>query len=166
MSAKLKKVYSFVTEADVDYGLPAPPNGCQGEHSINNHYSNALIFLSRLISNENNRTSNFFPCSCWPDCSQKKHPKIYIKIQKLKDIKMGFFFYNWFNGLRQRLILDIAKNLWWSTFVKIVNPLSANPTKWSNTLNKQFVGNLPTNFLSVFDHFVGLALKIVNEWSC
>ena len=47
--------------------------------------------------------------------------------------------------------------------MKIVNPLSANPTKWSNTLNKQFVGNLPTNFLSVFDHFVGLALKIVNE---
>ena len=31
-------------------------------------------------------------------------------------------------------------------------------TKWSNTL-KQFVGNLPTNCLSVFDHFVGLALK-------
>ena len=38
------------------------------------------------------------------------------------------------------------------------NPLGANPTKWSNTL-KQFVGNLPTNCLSVFDHFVGLALK-------
>ena len=37
------------------------------------------------------------------------------------------------------------------------NPLSANPTKWSNTL-KQFVGNLP-NCLSVFDHFMGLALK-------
>ena len=31
-------------------------------------------------------------------------------------------------------------------------------TKWSNAL-KQFVGNLPTNCLSVFDHFVGLALK-------
>ena len=41
---------------------------------------------------------------------------------------------------------------------KLINPLSANPTKWSNTL-KQFVGNLPTNCLSVFDHFVGLALK-------
>ena len=27
-----------------------------------------------------------------------------------------------------------------------------------NTL-KQFVGKLPTNYLSVFDHFVGLALK-------
>ena len=34
-----------------------------------------------------------------------------------------------------------------------LNPLSANPTKWSNTL-KQFVGKLPTNCLSVFDHFV------------
>ena len=39
-----------------------------------------------------------------------------------------------------------------------INPLSANFTKWSNTI-KQFVGNLPTNCLSVFDHFVGLALK-------
>ena len=32
------------------------------------------------------------------------------------------------------------------------------PTKWSNTL-KQFVGNLPTNCLKVFDHFVKLTLK-------
>ena len=39
-----------------------------------------------------------------------------------------------------------------------LNPLSVNPTKWSDTL-KQFVGNLRTNCLSVFDHFVGLALK-------
>ena len=37
---------------------------------------------------------------------------------------------------------------------KIVrNPLSANPTKWPNTV-KQFVGKMPTNCLSVFDHFV------------
>ena len=35
----------------------------------------------------------------------------------------------------------------------LLNTLSANPSKWSNTL-KQFVGKL-----SVFDHFVGLALK-------
>ena len=40
----------------------------------------------------------------------------------------------------------------------LFNPLSANFTKWSNTL-KQFVGKLLTNFLSVFDHFVGLVLK-------
>ena len=39
-----------------------------------------------------------------------------------------------------------------------INPLGANPTKWSNTL-KQFVSNLPKNCLSVFDHFVKLALK-------
>ena len=38
------------------------------------------------------------------------------------------------------------------------NPLNTNPTKWSNTL-KQVVGNLRTNCLSVFDHFVELALK-------
>ena len=34
-----------------------------------------------------------------------------------------------------------------------VNPLSANPTIWWNTLNTQ------TNCLSVFDHVVGLTLK-------
>ena len=43
-----------------------------------------------------------------------------------------------------------------------LNPLSANPTKSSNTL-KQFVGNLPTNCLSVFDHFQILALKELKQ---
>ena len=38
------------------------------------------------------------------------------------------------------------------------NPLSGNPTKWSNTF-RQFVGKLQTNCLNVYDHFVGLALK-------
>ena len=42
--------------------------------------------------------------------------------------------------------------------LKYLNPLSANPTKWSNKL-KQFVGKLPKNCLSVFDHFVKLAIK-------
>ena len=42
--------------------------------------------------------------------------------------------------------------------VKHASPLSAIPTKWSNTL-KQFPGNLPTNFLSVFDDFAKSALK-------
>ena len=42
--------------------------------------------------------------------------------------------------------------------VKWFNPLSANPTIWSNAL-KQFVGKLLTNCLSIFAHFVGLALK-------
>ena len=39
-----------------------------------------------------------------------------------------------------------------------LNPSSASPTKWSST-PKQFVGNLPTNCLSVFDRFVKLELK-------
>ena len=42
--------------------------------------------------------------------------------------------------------------------ILFLNPSIANFTKWSNTL-KQFVGKLPTNCLSVFDHFVGYALK-------
>ena len=45
---------------------------------------------------------------------------------------------------------------------QLINPLYANPTKWSNTL-KQFIGNLPTNCLSVFDHFVKLTLKGLKE---
>ena len=36
-----------------------------------------------------------------------------------------------------------------SHFQTAVNPLSANPTKWPNTL-KEIVGKLPTNCLSVF----------------
>ena len=43
-------------------------------------------------------------------------------------------------------------------FKIIIIPLSANPEKWSNTL-KQIVGNLLTICLSVFDHFINLALK-------
>ena len=62
------------------------------------------------------------------------------------------------------------EHLWTTAFVNVYEihlfilcfmlfyVLSANPIKWSNTL-KQFVGNLPANCLSVFDHFVKLALK-------
>ena len=39
-----------------------------------------------------------------------------------------------------------------------VNTLSVNSRGWSNPL-KQFVGKVPTNCLSVFDHFGRLALK-------
>ena len=48
---------------------------------------------------------------------------------------------------------------------KSLNPLSANFTKWLNTL-KQFVGNLPTNCLSVFDHFLELALPGLKLRNC
>ena len=36
------------------------------------------------------------------------------------------------------------------------NPFSASPPKWSNTLKRRQLAN---KFKSVFDHFVGLALK-------
>ena len=42
--------------------------------------------------------------------------------------------------------------------VKGYDPLSANPTKWPSTL-KQFVCKLPTNCLTVFDHFKKWVLK-------
>ena len=40
----------------------------------------------------------------------------------------------------------------------IFDPVSANPTKWSNTL-KRICRQNPTNCLSVFDHFIGLTLN-------
>ena len=63
---------------------------------------------------------------------------------------------------RLRNIFDF-NHLFFQALFKIrinnkVNPLSANIPKWSNT-PKQFVRKLPTNCLSLFDHFVGLALK-------
>ena len=51
------------------------------------------------------------------------------------------------------------------TVLFFLNPLSSNFTKWSNTL-KQIVDKLPTNCLSVFDHFVRLALKGLKSWLC
>ena len=41
-----------------------------------------------------------------------------------------------------------------------INSFRVNFTKWSDT-PKQFVDNLPMNCLSVFDYFVGLALKVL-----
>ena len=50
--------------------------------------------------------------------------------------------------------MPLKHNVWGN----FINPLCADSKKWSNTL-KQFVGKLPTNVLSVFDHYVGLELK-------
>ena len=49
-------------------------------------------------------------------------------------------------------------------FLWQLNLLNANPTKWSNTL-KQFVGKLPTNCLSMYDHYVSLTLKGLKDRS-
>ena len=65
----------------------------------------------------------------------------------LGDKKKHIFFSA--SGVEISIIVDCFDKL---------NPLSANPEKWSNTL-KQIVGNLPTICLSVFDHFMNLVLK-------
>ena len=49
----------------------------------------------------------------------------------------------------------MSLNLAFEIYKHKINPLSANTTKWSNTLKEI---NLPANYLSVFDQFVGLAL--------
>ena len=58
------------------------------------------------------------------------------------------------------LIIVLVRNV--PANMILCNPLSASPTKWSNTL-KQFVGKMPANCLSVFDHFVWLTLKGLKE---
>ena len=45
--------------------------------------------------------------------------------------------------------------------LQYINPLSANPTKWSNT--SKVCRLLPTNCLSFFDHSVGLMLKRLTQ---
>ena len=79
-----------------------------------------------------------------------------------KRLQHRCFLVNIANFLRTVFFVE---NLRWLLLVLCIfnlrvflNPLSANPTKWANTL-KQFAGKLPTNCLSTFDHFVGLALK-------
>ena len=61
----------------------------------------------------------------------------------------------WIVKFKQQLDRQLSKT---DHFRTQPNPLNAKLTKWSNTL-KQFLGNFWMNCLSVFDHFVGLALK-------
>ena len=68
------------------------------------------------------------------------------------------FFYLKLEWLPSQYRLSLVAHLLLHPFCFSVNPLSANPTKWLNTL-KQFVGNSPTNCMSVLNHFVWLALK-------
>ena len=55
-------------------------------------------------------------------------------------------------------IVTIISQVFLAEFKQFLNTLSANPSKWSNTL-KQFAGKLLTNCLSVFDHVVKFSLR-------
>ena len=62
---------------------------------------------------------------------------------------------SYFRNLIYQILLEVYDSFWEPCHF---NPLIANPTKWPNTL-KQFVDKLPANCLSVFSHFIKLALK-------
>ena len=64
------------------------------------------------------------------------------------------------NYIPNKLITVNDKDPPWMN--EYINPLSANPIKRSNTL-KQFISKLLTNCLSVFNHFVKLALKELSK---
>ena len=94
-------------------------------------------------------------------CSESKSFWRFFSIF-IVDFEYGFFCCK-YRGImstpNRRYIFNInKKNTRTMLFHIYFNPLSANFTKWSNTL-KQFVGHFPTNYLSVFNHFVKLALK-------
>ena len=57
------------------------------------------------------------------------------------------------------LNLQSVKQFLLIQFFLHLKPLSANPTKWSKTHKQTIHRLLPTNCLSRFGHFVGLALK-------
>ena len=76
-------------------------------------------------------------------------------LPKLKRGMASFFF-------EQISISDLVSLKTYKTKC-IFNSLCTNFTKLSNKL-KQFVRKMPTNCLSVFDHFVGLALKGLNSY--
>ena len=71
---------------------------------------------------------------------------------------------------KYRTVLRARRQIFYEflIFCKLIlrafNPLRVNHTKCSNTL-KQFIGQQPINCFSVFDHFVGLALKGLSEWN-
>ena len=96
-------------------------------------------------------------------------------LQKLEKITQSMF--NWFseNFLKtssdKHLLVSSSEVLVGIQIYSIkvtsesrFKPLSANFAKWSNTF-KQFVGSLPKNCLSVFDHFVGLTLIGLSSWA-
>ena len=86
---------------------------------------------------------------CWRKCSSFFKYDYRIPVQSKQE------------GEKKSKLVHIGLTitfLWIPLLLNIFNPFIANFTKWS-TILKQFVSNSPTNCLSVFGHFVGLALK-------
>ena len=127
------------------------------------------------LCQDNNIIAEVFPSSplwlngrLWPNVSIRNEVSIWTISYVIKD-RFHFFsnkslldqtgpFKLFSHPVSCRAILTLRH------FKTTFNPLSANLTKWSDTL-KQFVAKLPTNCLSMFDHFMGLALKGL-RWEC
>ena len=75
-----------------------------------------------------------------------------LSVSKLRNIEVSYWYDRVFYQCKRKNNFRVFQ------IQKVVNPLNANPTKWSNIL-KQLLGNLPTNCLIVFHNFVGLVLK-------
>ena len=94
----------------------------------------------------------FSDCHGWHICFSSNHLKLLISIP-------GFPICQCWKNATAAIQHGLKKCCSTSPLLFFgLNPLSANPTKWSDTL-KQFVANLLMNCLSVFDHFVKLVLK-------
>ena len=90
-------------------------------------------------------------------CSKRRNPTSIRYVNVLKLLPHILFQKGAKNKTKQNKVTQYDKvkmSLMYKAQINFLNPLSVNPTKWSNTF-KQFVGNMPTNCLSVFDHFVG-----------
>ena len=110
-------------------------------------------FKSHFLNQDSKKQKHF---QCKYSIFRKKQFSFHRTVRHKVPISLNF--------LRQILhsvgcVFRIFQNwCFWEHF----NPLSANLTKSSNKL-KQFVCNLLTNCLSVFGHFVGLALKGLSD---
>ena len=122
----------------------------------------SFMFIIRVEYNEllaRNQTEKIFRIFIFQDLLKKA--KFSTPTSILKGLQSQFLidFFFWCAPIAR---VKARQALYWvdSRFFskRVINPLSANPTKWPDTL-KQFVGNLPTNCVSVFDHFVKLKLK-------
>ena len=98
------------------------------------------LFRSYLESSSNVRTDdNLWKSNLWKNLKKKECP-----------------FFMHFSPLTSES--KAWNDLKLSEKLGLIKPLSGNPTKWLITL-KQFVSSLQKSSLSVFDYFVGLALK-------
>ena len=102
------------------------------------------------------RMNLFLWCEEWIKLQHNLKKPVKNKIISHLSLTQSFMILLWmhFRMLSLDAITILLWNCWIGRWKDLVNPLSANPTEWSNTTKQ-----LPTNGLSVSDHFVKFALK-------